>query len=240
MLPLLNGSRLASAQRRIAAQAILVGAWTLVWSMGNLLSAQGVTTFRAGVDLVPMRVSVATRDGQPVLDLTRDDFLVLDRGRPAEIGAFAKVAPTIAAQLLIDDCPRITPHEDAVRALARDFLGSIRGGDRAAIATYISRGTPFTDDLRLLAAGLDTAFRGHRPADCDTWYSWTGLDMARARSNGPLDRMFGPDGSLWHAPGYLEWSSGVSAEVRTIIVASSGMDYRGSDTERPEVAPAAT
>jgi VWFA-related protein len=51
--------------------------------------AQQKPTFRAAVALVPVNVSVLGRDGQPVLDLKKEDLTILEDGVPQEIAHFS-------------------------------------------------------------------------------------------------------------------------------------------------------
>src|SRR5678815_1868524 len=47
-------------------------------------------SFRAGVTLVPVDVRVVARNGNPVDDLTKDDFIVLEDGLPQQIKYFER------------------------------------------------------------------------------------------------------------------------------------------------------
>jgi Ca-activated chloride channel family protein len=56
-------------------------------SAAGLTGAQQV--FRGGVDLVHFGVTVTTRSGELVTDLSRDDFVILEDGRPQTLQQFA-------------------------------------------------------------------------------------------------------------------------------------------------------
>ncbi len=58
---------------------------------------QAPGAFRGRVVLVPVDVRVLDADGNPVTDLTQDDFTVLENGRPQKIGHFSTQAFTAAA-----------------------------------------------------------------------------------------------------------------------------------------------
>ena len=59
----------------------------MVVASASLLSAQQV--FRAGIDLVHFGVVVTDRSGAPILGLTRDDFEIVEDGKPQTIKVFA-------------------------------------------------------------------------------------------------------------------------------------------------------
>ena len=52
---------------------------------------QNQPTFRVGVDLVQVDVSVLDRNRRPVTGLTQNDFTILENGKPQEIVAFAPI-----------------------------------------------------------------------------------------------------------------------------------------------------
>src|SRR4029078_8024365 len=54
-------------------------------------SDQQLPTFRTGVDVVELDVSVLDKDRHPVKGLTADDFTILDRGKAQPIVAFSAV-----------------------------------------------------------------------------------------------------------------------------------------------------
>src|SRR5262245_27867476 len=70
-------------------------------------------TFRGGVDLVQLGVTVSDRQGAYVTDLTADDFVVLENGKPQRIAYFApggesSTAPEMHVGLLFDTSGSMT------------------------------------------------------------------------------------------------------------------------------------
>jgi Ca-activated chloride channel family protein len=68
---------------------------------GGFAPAAQQPTFRAGVDLVHFGVSVVDRQGKPVPGLTREDFSIVEAGKPQSLQFFAAGAPAEAPPLHI-------------------------------------------------------------------------------------------------------------------------------------------
>lgn len=122
-------------------------------------AAPAPPTFPSGVELITVDAVVLDRDGRPVPDLTRDDFVVKEDGRPREIASFeafdvgaapaeaeAAAPPVVASNeprgagrafaIVIDDL-RIAPtRTPAARDTATRFLERfVREGDLVTVAT---------------------------------------------------------------------------------------------------------
>jgi len=83
---------------------IIAGAVLLAAAFSVPLDGQ--QTFRSGVDLATFGVTVVDRKGNLVTDLTRDDFDVLEDGRPQDLQYFAfgdgDTAPPLHLGLMLD------------------------------------------------------------------------------------------------------------------------------------------
>lgn len=83
---------------------IIAGAVLLAAAVSVPLDGQ--QTFRSGVDLATFGVTVVDRKGNLVTDLTRDDFDVLEDGRPQDLQYFAfgdgDTAPPLHLGLMLD------------------------------------------------------------------------------------------------------------------------------------------
>jgi VWFA-related protein len=140
--------------------------------------AQGRPVFRARTDLVRLDVVVVDAEGHAVHGLTRDDFEVLDRGRPQSVAAFEEISHTRAASALpvslkLDVADNSTSRSDRliilvlddlhfqakaeeVKAMARRVVTGI--GPRASLALVTTSGVfgvEPTEDRALLLAELD-------------------------------------------------------------------------------------
>ena len=80
----------------------------VVAAQQGLLAGQQPTTFRAGIDLVNIGVTVTDNKGNLVTGLTAEDFLVIEDGRPQTVRYFAggdgsgSPAPEMHLGLLLD------------------------------------------------------------------------------------------------------------------------------------------
>jgi VWFA-related protein len=115
------GGRAGGCAGAVAAAAALVAALVWIAPASGPVSAQSQAqqpTFRARVDSVSVDVSVTDRQGNPVTDLTADDFEIRERGKVQTIETFKLIR--------IDDSqdaspPRdLTSLEDQHRETARD------------------------------------------------------------------------------------------------------------------------
>lgn len=93
----------------------VVGAFALALAAGQVLSSHQ-PTFRAGVDYVRVDVVVTDKNDKPIMDLTKDDFTILEHGRPQSIDALQFVSVPIRHRpidALVADTP---PGEVATNA----------------------------------------------------------------------------------------------------------------------------
>jgi VWFA-related protein len=103
------------------------------------LVAQNPSTIRVDVPLVTVDVTVSDAAGRAVSNLTRDDFEILDDGKPQQIRFFAPVESPYSIQLLIDrsaGMQSVLPLFES--ALAR-FLMSLKPQDRVSIGAFDER-----------------------------------------------------------------------------------------------------
>lgn len=84
----------------------MIAAGVVVIVAGFAASVGGQQRFRSGVELATFGVTVVDRRGNLVTDLTRDDFAVLEDGRPEELQYFAvgdgDTAPPLHVGLMLD------------------------------------------------------------------------------------------------------------------------------------------
>lgn len=126
-----------------AALLLLIGAMSMA-----TLSAQ--RTFRAGVDLIHFSVVVTDKQGQPVPGLTRDDFEIVEAGKPQAISFFSAGDPAEDLPLhigfLLDTSGSMDLDLKDVRTAVIKFLNAM---DRAADITLVD----FDTEVRVARYG---------------------------------------------------------------------------------------
>jgi VWFA-related protein len=115
-------------------------------------------TFRSGVELAVVRVTVIGADNHPVTGLTKDDFVVLENGVAQPVLHFLSSDVPVDVALLLDTSSSMRPMLPKLRATASTFLNSLRPGDRGLVATFNDRIqvlANLTDDRERLQHAVD-------------------------------------------------------------------------------------
>jgi VWFA-related protein len=145
----------------------------------SIFAQQDRPVFRARTDLVRIDVVAVDADGHAVHGLTRDDFEVLDRGRPQRVAAFDEISHTRAAEpalpatlkrdvadntkssadrliiLVLDDL-HFQAKTGEVKAMARSVVADIGPGASLALVTTSGVfGVEPTVDRAVLLSELD-------------------------------------------------------------------------------------
>jgi VWFA-related protein len=144
---------------------------------------EALPTFRTGVDVVEIDVTVLDKDRRPVKGLTADDFTILDRGKPQPIVAFSAVeVPPPASYpaswmrdapidvvanvenrrlvaIVMDDAYTEFNPDFAKRAkqIAKNAVDELGPADLAAVIfTYMGQRQNFTSDRTRILAAIDS------------------------------------------------------------------------------------
>lgn len=104
------------------------------------LSAQSPRpTFRSGVELVVVRVTVLDADNRPITGLTKNDFVVLEDGAAQPVRHFLSSDVPVDVALLLDTSSSMRPMLRKLQATAATFLSRLRAGDRGLVASFSDR-----------------------------------------------------------------------------------------------------
>jgi len=114
-----------------------------------VLAAQTTPTFRTEVALVHVDAEVV-EDGRVLGGLGKDDFRVLDDGKPQPVLHFSAGEQALDLILLFDISGSMQAVVEAVAAAARQSLQELRAGDRVAVMVFNTQTREvagFTEDL---------------------------------------------------------------------------------------------
>jgi Ca-activated chloride channel homolog len=112
--------------------------------------------FRAAVSLVKVDAEVAGKSG--VVDgLQKQDFVILDNGRPQTLRYFSQSEEPLDAILLFDISASMGPSIRKVANSAQFAMSELRHGDRVAVMSFntgVWLEAPFSEDLSAVASLL--------------------------------------------------------------------------------------
>jgi len=155
---------------------------SLMFSWQTPVTAQRAT-FKSGVEVVNLNVTVTGQRHQPVDDLTENQFEVFEDGVPQQLQFFAAGDFPLDVIVLIDASGSMGSSMPLVQQAAQRFIGTLRPDDRAAIMA-ISRGVKvvqaFTGDRALLGSAVtSTRAGGGTPLYTSIYTALTELAKAR-------------------------------------------------------------
>lgn len=104
-------------------------------------AAQTRPSFRAGVDLVSLNVTVSDGSGHYVLDLSQKDFQVFEDGAAQDVTFFSRTNLPIALSILLDTSASMEDKIDKAQEAATGFAARLRPQDLAQIIDFDSRVT---------------------------------------------------------------------------------------------------
>jgi Ca-activated chloride channel family protein len=120
-------------------------------------------SFRAGVDVVSLNVTVTDREGRFVTDLQEASFRIYEDGVQQEINFFTKTQLPIALALLIDTSASMDEKMATAQEAAIGFAQRLRSEDLAEIVDFDSRVNilqPFTNDVEQLERAIQRTAAG--------------------------------------------------------------------------------
>jgi Ca-activated chloride channel homolog len=116
------------------------------------------TVFKAGVDMVPLTVTVTNPAGHSVTGLTIDDFTVLEDGVQQSISFFASEPVPVDVAFVLDTSASMMADLPLVREAARGMVHSLRPEDRAAVInvkSVVGLAQSLTSDQTQIDAALN-------------------------------------------------------------------------------------
>ena len=135
----------------------------------------GTQTIRVQTRLVNVALNVVDAKGAPVSGLAREDFEILEDGRPQKIAVFERETTTpLSIVLAIDASESVLRDERLEKEAAKHFVNALlRDQDELDVmefADVVREVVPFTGDKREIERGLGEIRRGDATALYDAVY----------------------------------------------------------------------
>jgi Ca-activated chloride channel family protein len=116
-----------------------------------------VATFKSGVDMVPLTVTVTDPTGKYVTNLTGDDFTVFEDGVEQPLSFFARDDVPVDLALVLDTSGSMQADLPLVQSAASGLVRQLRASDRGAVVEVKESATipqPFTSDRALIERAI--------------------------------------------------------------------------------------
>jgi Ca-activated chloride channel family protein len=113
--------------------------------------------FRSSVRTVSIFATVLDGNGRIVPDLQRDDFVVLEDGKPVEISLFSNESQPFTAVVMLDQSASMTANLELLNQAAEQFVMRLLPVDRARVGAFsdkIQMSDAFTNNRDSLIADL--------------------------------------------------------------------------------------
>jgi VWFA-related protein len=141
---------------RNALVAFLGASAVVLAATGAVIAQQA--TFRAGTSIVSVLATVLDKDGRLVPDLAREDFTLLDNGKPQELIFFQNDVQPFTVVVMMDFSFSMNANLKLLKAAAEQFVLRLLPADRAQVGAFSDKiqfsGT-FTSDRDDLVGALD-------------------------------------------------------------------------------------
>jgi len=103
---------------------------------GMVTLAQQPTFRSSETVLVPVPATVVDKDGRLVPDLEREDFTILDNGKPQEITVFQNGVEPFTAVVMLDFSASMTNNLDLLKQATEQFILRLLPKDRAQVGAF--------------------------------------------------------------------------------------------------------
>jgi Ca-activated chloride channel family protein len=91
---------------------------------------------RVNTHLIDVPLMVMDKAGRPLLNLTRNNFVIYEEGKKQEITDFSTASAPFEVALLLDTSGSTRSDLELIQRAAETFISSLRPGDRVSIIAY--------------------------------------------------------------------------------------------------------
>jgi Ca-activated chloride channel homolog len=145
--------------RALSVVVLAAGVALLAQPSVETRQAQEQPVFRGGSRVeVPIYATVLDSGGRIVTDLSKEDFTVLDDGKPVELTTFSNAPLPITVVVMLDTSASMTNNLEFLKRAAEQFLIRLHPTDRGQVGAFndkIQLSGRFTNDRDELIAALD-------------------------------------------------------------------------------------
>jgi Ca-activated chloride channel family protein len=137
---------------------------------------QQAPVFRGATETVPVFVTVTDDDGRLVTGLTREEFTLLDNGKPQPVTVFDNTPQAIRLIVMLDVSGSMYGNVGLLREAGRQLFARLRPDDQVRVGSFgeaITISPAFTND----PAALESALPASIPASAPTPL-WSAMDEA--------------------------------------------------------------
>jgi len=113
-----------------------IGLSILLVGITCLTAQEAEFTVKLDVNLVTLQAEAFDASGRPVLDLTKDDFLVYDNGQPQTLQHFEPIEAPYSVLGLFDCTGTMREHWSFAAAATTRFVTMLRPQDRVSVAEF--------------------------------------------------------------------------------------------------------
>jgi Ca-activated chloride channel family protein len=106
---------------------------------GQTAAGRQQPSFRAGIDIVSLNVTVTDAGNHYVTDLAEGDFSVFEDGVKQNITFFSRRQQPIAMSLLLDSSASMEQHLGTLQTAATNFIKKLKSNDLAQVIDFDSR-----------------------------------------------------------------------------------------------------
>jgi Ca-activated chloride channel family protein len=135
---------------------ILTAAFVVLVVTAGVRAQQG--TFRAGTSIVPILATVLDKDGRLVPDLEKEDFTILDNGKPVDISFFQNDVQPFTVVVTLDFSFSMNNNLKLLKSAAEQFILRMLPEDKGQVGAFSDKimfSGPFTSDRDDLILALD-------------------------------------------------------------------------------------
>jgi Ca-activated chloride channel homolog len=148
--------------------------FAIICSLAATLAVQAGTqqapVFRGATAIVPVFVTVTDKAGRLVTTLTRDDFTVLDNGRPQAISVFDNSPQPLHLIEMLDVSGSMYGNYPLLRSASEQLFARLRPEDQARVGSFgstITISPTFSNDASELMAAVPAS--GNESAPTPLW-----------------------------------------------------------------------